>query len=62
MSDRKDPAAKPESSAEMLDLIRIGQMVPQEVERQHREYRERIELAERVFGEALREIDRKARG
>ena len=46
--DPNDPIIK--------ELNYIGSLVPQEVERQKREYEERMEIAERAFGEAVRSI------
>jgi hypothetical protein len=34
----------------------IGSLVPEEVARQEAEYKERMEIAERAFGEAVRSI------
>lgn len=41
---------------EIIELNRIGSLVPAEVERQRQEYEERMEIAERAFGEAVRSI------
>jgi len=41
---------------EIIELNRIGSLVPAEVERQRREYEERMEIAERAFGDAVRSI------
>ena len=41
---------------EIVELNRLGSLVPLEVERQAREYEEQMKISEQAFGEAVRSI------
>ena len=64
MPDKNSAPPQPEviykeldpNDPEIVELNRIGKLVPFEVARQAREYEERMEMAERAFGKAVRSI------